>query len=1099
MKNTIILLCALLGLCTSKVRSQSLENDPLVHLLQDEAKYYVHKLGGEDLPAYYISFRVTDERNLLLQSDFGCSRVTPSSQKLLTTQVRVGSRQEDNYTYTTQALIPNMFAIGEAYTTQLPLFDNNTKAIKESLWKSVFKKYDAAVKTYKNGKNRQAIFGGDERNKIPSFSDHAKTVFYEAPYDDEQVKMDTARYVKLLDEATRIFRENSRLTKGMGILECNVVRQYFVNSEGTVVVQNRKSYRLVFEASAKASDGVECPLVIDFFTYDLNELPKKDSLLVVVRDLTKRVCNLADAPLTTADAGPILFSGEAAGVFFHEMLGHRLEGRRMESSNYNEVSKLIGTQILPKEFQVYDDPQVKYFGKQSLNGFYQYDEEGVRGERVACIKDGVLKQWLMSRMQTKEFVGSNGHGRAAKGMDPSPRQSNLFITTLHPYSEKQLREMLLQAAKKQGKAYGLYVRSVRKGQTYLGSSGNRNNALFVQPQEVYRVYVDGRPDELIRGVSVIGTPLSVLTQVQAAGGTEGVYTGFCGAESGFIPLSTISPMVLVTQMETQTKRALPVTALDSRTAMAHAERGDTGVIDFGQPQEVLAVMDSGLKTVVDTLGVKPFFMDAILMRSARSEVSSTCGSCLKLTDGAVDNQLAVHVLSGDSSVTSLSGESLTKNDKAQIAGRIDAIGLKEIILTQAKDRYTQSLRTLSAKRDKRKHSSQSEAAQTVLEFRPMQPGTKIGPSALENRVDMSVLTSLSNHLSTVLASYEGLFETNVTITAVNRDYYRVTSEGLKLRVPDASVVIRADAKVRDKDGNIYHRFGSWSAVGMASLPCADTLENKVRCFAAAVLLEGTAPTVDELYVGPVLYENQVASKMVREYVSDYLHSTRKFQSGQFDKKYRYINKRIVDSAVSVTQLGADTLSDGFRLPGYRANDADGCALQRVEVVKNGNLMRQLSGRYPSIGCSESTGNEMFVPRYGTTGYADGLLRIEASKTETYRGLYKKFLQRAKSAGLKYAYVVGAYPESEDLLLQVDTQTGQPRAVLGTFGKPEKGQMKAIQGIAKELQADFQYNWEGQWEGCIAPKAFLFDDVEMNVSKVTVDDTMPEQMYELRQH
>lgn len=487
------------------------------------------------------------------------------------------------------------------------------------------------------------------------------------------------------------------------------------------------------------------------------------------------------------------------------------------------------------------------------------------------------------------------------------------------------------------------------------------------------------------------------------------------------------------------------------------------------------------------------------MRSARSEVSSTCGSCLKLTDGAVDNQLAVHVLSGDSLVTSLSGESLTKSDKAQIAERIDAVGLKEIILTQAKDRYTQSLRTLSAKRDKRKHSSQSDAEQTVLEFRPMQPGTKIGPSALENRVDMALLTSLSNRLSTILASYDRLFETNVTITAVNRDWYRVTSEGLKLRVPDASVEIRADAKVRDKDGNVYHRIGAWSADGMASLPCADTLENKIKRFAAAVQLEGATPSVDELYVGPVLYENQVASKMVREYVSNYLHSARNFQSGHFDKKYRYINKRIVDSGISVMQLGTDTLSDGFRLPGYRANDADGRALQTVEVIKNGNLIRQLSGRYPSIGCPESTGNEMFYPRYGTTGYADGLLRIEASKAEMYKHLYKKFLQRAKSAGLKYAYVVGAYPESEDLLLQVDTQTGQTRTVLGTFNKPEKGQMKAIQGIAKELQADFQYNWKGQWEGCIAPKAFLFDDVEMNISKVAVDDTMTEQMYEMRKH
>ena len=79
------------------------------------------------------------------------------------------------------------------------------------------------------------------------------------------------------------------------------------------------------------------------------------------------------------------------------------------------------------------------------------------------------------------------------------------------------------------------------------------NAFNVMPTEVYKVYVDGRPDELVRGVDLVGTPLAMFSQITDAGDDPAVFTGTCGAESGWVPVTAISPSLLVKQIEMQKK------------------------------------------------------------------------------------------------------------------------------------------------------------------------------------------------------------------------------------------------------------------------------------------------------------------------------------------------------------------------------------------------------------------------------------------------------------------------------------------------------------------------------------------------------------------
>jgi predicted Zn-dependent protease len=132
---------------------------------------------------------------------------------------------------------------------------------------------------------------------------------------------------------------------------------------------------------------------------------------------------------------------------------------------------------------------------------------------------------------------------------PAGRQGNLSVTSSKSVPESELRAMLLAEAKKQGKPYGLYFEDISSG--FAVTTRRSPQAFQVIPLVVYRVYVDGRPDELVRGVSIVGTPQAALNSILATGDKQDIFNGICGAESGNIPVSAVAPAMLVSQIETQ--------------------------------------------------------------------------------------------------------------------------------------------------------------------------------------------------------------------------------------------------------------------------------------------------------------------------------------------------------------------------------------------------------------------------------------------------------------------------------------------------------------------------------------------------------------------
>ena len=497
------------------------QEDKLLQLMKQELKYSMEELKKQESVPYYMNMRAMDDYSMTIISSFGA--ITTSNENRMRTlvpQIRLGGQELDNFKYSTQGGVAGPNAQG-ARGVVLPLDDDASEGVREAIWRETLQRYEYARGMYDQVKTRTTVSVEDE-DKAPCFSAAPVEHYYEAPVvvGSPNTAMQQA-WEQRMNEVSAVFKSCPELRDGTASYSFQVLRTYFVNSEGSVVVQNKVAVRVMLSASLKAADGMELTLNKDYFAYTPDDLPGTDRMTADVRDMINRLLALRDAPVADPYTGPAILSGPASGVFFHEIFGHRLEGHRLKSGGQT-FKKMVGEQVLPVEFQVYCDPLQKRYADTDLYGHYVYDDEGVKGRRGDNVVDGVLKEFLMSRVPLDGFPASNGHGRTSGGGDPVSRQSNLIIETDRPYTEDELRAMLVEEAKKQGKEYGYYFRTVTSGFTYTGEGGSLNS-FNVTPLEVYRVFVDGRPDQLVRGVDMIGTPLSMFSNIAAAGEAECVH------------------------------------------------------------------------------------------------------------------------------------------------------------------------------------------------------------------------------------------------------------------------------------------------------------------------------------------------------------------------------------------------------------------------------------------------------------------------------------------------------------------------------------------------------------------------------------------------
>jgi len=516
----------------------------LMNALDTELKRAMSSLGTDGAAAqqpkpYFLSYDVSEASMVNITADYGAITNSRESRiRLVDVQVRLGGPAEDNThgDHRSSALT----------TLPLPLTDDRD-AIARSLWFATNRGYGRALDGYLKVKTEQQVRAKEEDSSADFSAEKPQTsVAASAP----PLVVDRAAWEKRLRDLSSMFTQYPDVYADQIEFQAQNQTDYFVSSEGARLATPDSSARIVIVARTRAADGMDLFRAETFEADSAAHLPDQKTLAEKTVALAKSLEALRVAPVTEPFNGPAILSGRAAAVFFHEVLGHRLEGQRQRGDEEGQTfTKLLGKPILPSFLSVADDPTLATFQGTWLSGHYDFDDEGQPAHRVELIKDGVLETFLMSRLPIASVGQSNGHGRAEAGHMPTGRQGNLIVTSSKSVPETELRKMLIEEAKKQGKPYGLYFEDISSG--FAVTTRRSPQAFQVIPLVVYRVYVDGRPDELVRGVSIVGTPQAALNSILATGDKQDIFNGICGAESGSIPVSAVAPAMLVSQIETQ--------------------------------------------------------------------------------------------------------------------------------------------------------------------------------------------------------------------------------------------------------------------------------------------------------------------------------------------------------------------------------------------------------------------------------------------------------------------------------------------------------------------------------------------------------------------
>jgi predicted Zn-dependent protease len=516
-----------------------------MNALNAELKRAMSSLGSDGSGAaqqpkpYFLSYAAADAEQVAIAAQYGA--IVNSNQRRLRevdVQVRLGSPAEDNThgDHRTSALT----------TMPLPLTDDPS-AIARSLWYASNRGYARALDGYLKVKTEQQVRAKEE-DASADFSEEKPQAAMLPPA--PALVVDRAAWEQRLREISHFFTQYPDIFADQVEFEASNQTDYFVSSEGSRVASPTQSARIVIIARTRAADGMDMFRDETFEADSAAHLPDQKTLLGIAAVMAKDLEALRVAPITEPFDGPAILSGRASAVFFHEVLGHRLEGQRQRGDEEGQTfTKLLGKPILPSFLSVADDPTLTQFQGTWLSGHYDFDDEGEAARRVDLIQNGVLETFLMSRLPVASVAQSNGHGRAELGHMPTGRQGNLIVTSSKTMPESELRTMLIAEAKKQGKPYGLYFEDISSG--FAVTTRRSPQAFQVIPLVVYRVYVDGRPDELVRGVSIVGTPQAALNSILATGNKQDIFNGICGAESGSIPVSAVAPAMLVSQIETQ--------------------------------------------------------------------------------------------------------------------------------------------------------------------------------------------------------------------------------------------------------------------------------------------------------------------------------------------------------------------------------------------------------------------------------------------------------------------------------------------------------------------------------------------------------------------
>ncbi|MCK6510284.1 metallopeptidase TldD-related protein [Myxococcota bacterium] len=517
-------------------------------ILRDELQRYMSFFRAQKLPrAYYASFRLLRSQSVSLQASDGVilkqedNRKSPKHQ--LQVSIRIGDHQRDNTGPDGRdwQIYRHLLQFPSSFSKEL-----DEPTLRKRLWQLADREYKESLAQYHRKRYVQSL-KVEIKDKSGDFSKEQRVLLTDAP---PLLRFDMKKWNQIAKKVSLFSLKDPRIVKATISLGGQQGAVVMVDSDGSAIIQHKTLYMYVVQVSyLSAKKEYLSNTRLAYFDTEAG-LPDEKQLTSITKSALQEIVDLSKAPEAEPIEAPAILLNDVAGVLFHEALGHRLEAQRMLSeSDGRTFRSKIGKKIIPSFLSVLDDPTLRRWQDTPLNGHYLVDEQGVRSQPVPLIKEGVLQNFLLSRKPIDQFKRSNGHGRGVFGANPVSRQGNLLVRSHRAHPIQQLRTMLIEEARKQGKPYAFIIGKSSGGYTHTSTYDIQS--FKNRPNLVLRIDAKTGEQTLVKGLEMIGTPLTVVNNIIATGDDYGVFNGFCGAESGYVPVSAIAPSLLLKTVEFQ--------------------------------------------------------------------------------------------------------------------------------------------------------------------------------------------------------------------------------------------------------------------------------------------------------------------------------------------------------------------------------------------------------------------------------------------------------------------------------------------------------------------------------------------------------------------
>ncbi len=522
----------------------------LVRALEGEAHRAKTQVKADGHPRpYFVSYLIRDFEQHWFQGRFGTLYGAETRRwRRCFADVRVGSYRTDHVR--DGGLTDNSQKAESFAYTSLPV-GTRLDGVLHSVWQLTEARYREAAEDLLE-KRAESLHYRNENVGLMSFERRDPAVVISTP---EFPEVDHAHWEDYVARASATGKKVS------GVYGCDVeltvrhCQRTFVSTEGSRIVDRLPLWQIIVNLELANDTGNAVPWSLSHFVTRPDELPSLDALRRQIRAALKQMRAIAEADTLRAYSGPVLLDPRPAGLLMHEALGHRLEGSRLLSSGEGQTFKdSLGAFLLPEAISMRDDPSLSSYGGKSLVGHFVHDDEGVPSGPASLVENGSIKSYLSTRAGIAKRHHSNGHARNEAYERPMSRMGVTIVDADAPVDDAELKRLLIEEVRRRKLPFGIHVLDADGGET--ATKNYDFQAFLGEIRAATRVYPDGR-EEYVRDVSFVGTPLNAIRSIIAAGARQEVDNSYCGAESGAVPVSTISPAFLVESLELQSNARTP--------------------------------------------------------------------------------------------------------------------------------------------------------------------------------------------------------------------------------------------------------------------------------------------------------------------------------------------------------------------------------------------------------------------------------------------------------------------------------------------------------------------------------------------------------------